>query len=92
MGKAEAVQTARICKVSTNNGDRPDSEPELEQTNEFFTFRDGVVDGLARALGQPIQLAGSWLARNPVGAWVGRSFTISHNMQMYQVGLFWFEG
>jgi len=34
--------------------------------------KDGVVDGLARALGQPIQLAGSWLARNPVGAWVGR--------------------
>ena len=36
------------------------------------TLREGVVEGLARALGRPIQPAGSWLARNPVGAWVGR--------------------
>ena len=38
-------------------------------------FRDGVVDGLARSLGRPIQLEGSWLERNPVGAWIGRSYT-----------------
>ena len=40
------------------------------------TLREGVVEGLARALGRPIQPAGSWLLRNPVGAWVGRSLHI----------------
>ena len=47
-------------------------EPKIRVS---FTFRDGVVDGLARALGRPIQPAGSWLERNPVGAWVCRSCT-----------------
>ena len=72
MGKAETVQTARICKVSR----------KVTKVNKKITFvwgleprttlREGVVEGLARALGRPIQPAGSWLARNPVGAWVGR--------------------
>ena len=62
-----------------------DTHPVLEPKKGFsLTFREGLVDGLARALGRPMQPAGSWLERNPVGAWVGRS----HNTIMLQGELF----
>ena len=48
----------------------------------LITLRKGVVDGLARALGRPVQPDGSWLARNPVGAWVGRSSTRLYNVDL----------
>ena len=64
MGKAPETQIPRTYEVNEYKG--------KTSGKSIVCLRNGSLNGPARALGRSLEINGSWMARNPVGASVGR--------------------